>query len=611
MQTNISTRFLTFLLILSSSLLVAQSYQATLTGHGQNPPVLTAGYGELEAELTGDTLVVSGWFRNLSSDLAVNILGGAHIHTGYAGRNGGVAHALVLDVDASLRSAQVDPAKNRFFLSAEQQASLAERALYVNVHSEGYMGGELRGQLQPAADAHYSTTLYGSYQTPMVMSTGSGALVLDLVEDTLTVSGSFTGLSSPLNTNAAGGMHLHGAVAGSNGGIEIFLNVESDTSGTSGILRADSNRFVVTADQKAALAARALYANVHSMQFAGGELRGQVVGTPLAVFRGYLAGTNQVPFVTSRADGLVIAELGADSSLVVSGSFTGVRSGVATQIAGGAHIHSGMAGMNGGIAFFLNSDLNADSTAGVFAADSNRFSVDSAQYAALMRRGLYVNLHSNAVNSGEIRAQLLPESQMVFNANLCSATSVPAVKSMGGGLIKAELTGNQLTLSGSLSGLSSDVDTNILGGAHLHLAAAGSTGGVAFPVNLTFGGGLTSATLHAGDNVFTLDEDVMKAVLARGAYINVHTENYGSGEIRSQFLPEAQAYFLASLAGSQQSALVRTGASGQAVLELSRGGNVVVTGSFNNLTGPLATNIAGGVHIHAGRSGSNGPVVQP
>ncbi|MDX1407843.1 MAG: CHRD domain-containing protein, partial [Saprospiraceae bacterium] len=611
MQTNTSTRILTFLFTLCSAMLMAQSYTATLTGHGQNPPVLSAGYGEIEADLKDDTLVVSGWFRNLGSDLAVNILGGAHIHTGYAGRNGSVAHALVLDVDTTLRSAQIDPDKNRFLLSAEQQAALTARALYINVHTDQYTGGELRGQLQPQADAYYSTTLFGSNQLPMVMSPGTGALVLDLVGDTLTVTGSFSGLSSPLNTNAAGGMHLHGASAGSNGGIEIFLNVDADTSGTSGILSADSNRFVLTVEQKEALAARLLYANVHSTQFGGGELRGQVVGQPLAVFRAYLAGTNQVPFVTSRADGQVIAELNPDSSLIVSGSFAGVRSGVATQIAGGAHIHLGMAGMNGGIQFFLNSELNVDSTGGVFAADSNQFVANADQFQAMMRRGLYVNLHSNAVTSGEIRGQLLPESQIVFNGNLCSATAMPPVKSMAGGLIKGELTGNRLTLSGTLSGLSSDIDTNILGGAHVHLAAAGSTGGVAFPVNLTFDGDLTRATLHARDNVFMLEEDERNAILARGAYVNVHTETYGSGEIRGQLLPESQGYFLASLAGSQQTNPVRSQAAGQVILELNRGGSVVATGSFNQLSSPLATNIAGGVHIHAGRSGGNGPVVQP
>lgn len=589
----------------------AQTFMAHLTGRAEYPPVMTHAYGEVMAEMDADTLVVSGWFRNLGSDLNVNIAGGAHIHMAYAGRNGGVIHPLTVDADTTLRNGMFDPAKNRFTLTAEQQTALRERALYINIHSVNHGGGEIRGQLQPQADAYYTTNLFGSYELPMVMSSGHGALVLDLVEDTLTVSGSFGAMTSPINVAAAGGMHLHMASAGSNGGISIPLNVDPDTSGMNGIISADSNRHTITGEQKAALANRMLYANVHSLNFPGGELRGQVTPPALTVFRGYLAGSNQVPFVMSRADGMVIAELGADSSLTVSGSFTGIRSGVATNIAGGAHIHMALAGSNGGIELFLNSDLNPGATNGTFQADSNVFQLNNTQLTALTNRALYANIHSNAVTSGEIRGQLLPESQVVFNANLSSAGALPPVRSAAAGLVKAELTENQLILSGSLAGLSSDVDTNILGGAHVHLAPAGSTGGVSFPVSLTFNGQLTEATLLPSANVYTLDADQRRALLGRGAYVNVHTENYGSGEIRSQILPEAKAYFLASLSGTQHTVPVNTSAIGQASLELHRGGNAVVTGSFRDLSGKLATNILGGVHIHTGWAGQNGPVHVP
>jgi hypothetical protein len=593
--------------VLFTTLLNAQSYKAVLTGRGEVPPIVTTAHGVISAELKADTLIVSGSFTGLTGDLAVNIAGGAHIHMAYAGRNGGVIFPLNIDVDSTLRNGVFSADSNRFVLSAGQMAALHERALYVNVHSLPHASGELRGQLVPDVNASYATVMFGSYENGLVLSGGQGALVLDLEEDTLTVSGSVNGLSTPVNVNIGGGMHLHGALTGQNGGIQMGLTLDLDTTGMNGIVSAAKNVFTLTAEQKVALEGRRLYANVHTMKYGPGELRGQVTPVADAVFRAHLSGMNEVPFVATKAAGMVIAEFNTDSSIVVSGSFDGISSGIATQIAGGAHIHIGVAGRNGGIQFPIDLTLNGDSTGAEI--EPQIFVLNAAQFDALMSRGLYVNVHSNSVNSGEIRGQLLPESQMTFNANLSSVTSIPAVRSSAAGLIKAELTGNMLTLTGSFSGLLTDVDTSIAGGAHIHIAAAGSTGPVIFPLNLRFNGDLSNAILS--QNRFMLDDDQLKAVIARGLYVNVHTTGVQSGEIRGQLLPDASTYFFASLAGSNETNPVKTTAFGQLVLEVHRGGQITASGSFNNLSSELATNIAGGVHIHTGLLGQNGPVLIP
>jgi hypothetical protein len=322
-----------------------------------------------------------------------------------------------------------------------------------------------------------------------------------------------------------------------------------------------------------------------------------------------MSGMNESTFVPTRAGGMVIAELSADSVLMVSGSFAGINSGVATDVAGGAHIHLGVAGRNGGIQFNLHTDFNVDTTDGTFSVDSNGFKLNDVLYDALMSRGLYVNVHSGIIRSGEIRGQLLPESQMAFSANMSSVTSLPEVRSAAIGLVKAELNGNVLVLTGSFTGLGSEVDTMIAGGGHLHIAPAGSTGPVIFPLNLRFEGNLTQAIL--AENRFTLSDEQVNALLARGLYINIHTQRYPAGEIRGQLLPEAHTYFFASLAGGNESNPIRSDATGQLILEFQRNRAVTASGSFNNLEGELAINIAGGVHIHGGLNGENGPVLQP
>lgn len=585
--------------------IIAQSYKAILTGRGEVPSVLTGGYGEVTAELVGDTLTVSGFFQNLTGEFAENIAGGSHIHVNYAGRNGGIAHGLKATLTSTLKSGVWEADSNRIVLTTEQKESLAERALYVNVHTSFSPSGEIRGQLIPMADAFYVANLMGSYENPAALSRGRGAMVFDVQEDTLTISGTFNALSSAWN----GGIHLHMGFAGQNGPIVIPIVATVDTTSLNGVIRAADNRYTLTTDQKSALARRQIYANVHTANFPSGEIRGQLTGIATSVFRAHMSGMNEVPFVPSRAGGMVIAELGADSVLSVSGSFAGINSGVAVDIAGGAHIHLGVAGRNGGIQLHLHTDFNVDTTDGTFSVDSNAFKLNDALYASLLSRGLYVNVHSGIVRSGEIRGQLLPESQIAMSANISSVPSIPDVRSPAAGLVKAELNGNLLVLTGSFSGLSSDVDTNIAGGGHLHIAPAGSTGPVIFPLNLRFDGNLTQAIL--GENRFTLTDDQATALLARGLYINIHTHRYPAGEIRGQLLPEAHTYFFASLAGSNESNPVKSEGIGQVILEFQRNRAVTLSGSFNDLEGELAINIAGGAHIHGGMNGQNGPVLIP
>lgn len=56
---------------------------------------------------------------------------------------------------------------------------------------------------------------------------------------------------------------------------------------------------------------------------------------------------------------------------------------------------------------------------------------------------------------------------------------------------------------------------------------------------------------------------------------------------------------------------VTTDAVGGASIELFGAHTVAVTGSFTNLSTPLATDIAMGAHLHNGAAGANGPVFQP
>ncbi|RMH01403.1 MAG: CHRD domain-containing protein [Chloroflexi bacterium] len=95
-------------------------FKAVLTGRQEVMPVASSGYGEITATLTGNQLVVEGYFEQLTGTFDATVAGGAHIHMGYAGQNGGIALTLVPTLDADLRGGTFMALTNTFTLTAEQ-----------------------------------------------------------------------------------------------------------------------------------------------------------------------------------------------------------------------------------------------------------------------------------------------------------------------------------------------------------------------------------------------------------------------------------------------------------------------------------------------------------
>lgn len=584
-------------------------YEAFLSGNQERVPVLTSAKGQVTAELTGDTLVVSGAFSGLKGDFAVNVAGGAHIHLGYAGQNGGIQLPLNSDLDPDLKGGVFSADSNRFVLTPGQKAALQNRQFYVNIHSTIYTGGELRGQLLLQADAYYSTQLAGSNAVPPILTEASGALMIEVRGTEITVSGSFANLAGDFASNIAGGAHLHGALAGSTAGIQVGLDATLDGNLRGGVFEADSNVITLTQTQLDLLEARSLYANLHSLAYTSGELRGQVNTLSHAIFRAHLAGSNARTPIVTGATGQVAFEL-VDSTLIVSGSFNGLSSKVATNIAGGAHLHLGYAGQNGGIQIILAPTLNADSLGGRFEAASNTFQLNAAQYTALFNRRLYVNIHSLTYGSGEIRGQVLPESQYVFGDFITGTQSSSNVLTGASGSIKTEIRGNQLVVTGSFAGLESDLNTAINGGVHLHLAPAGSNGPIAIVLKTTLDANNRSGFWEADSNTFVISNGLKDTLKARQMYVNIHSMDVPSGELRGQLLHEALAYFSAPLSGTSQLTPVKTGSRGAVMAEWN-GGRMFVSGSFRNLESDFNAAVAGGAHIHVGLPGKNGGIKYP
>ncbi|MEM7457842.1 MAG: CHRD domain-containing protein [Pseudomonadota bacterium] len=169
--------------------------------------------------------------------------------------------------------------------------------LYFNVHTSDFPGGEIRGQLSVSSDETVDgvrtivlDASLDAAQEPMDASdsdaTGTGQVTITVDADgnatyssSLDISGISPSELITLGDGALSAIHLHNAPAGSNGPVlqDIVVDAGGETDGESGFTAevvnaevADDAAFVEAAD------AGNLYFNVHTADFPGGEIRGQL-----------------------------------------------------------------------------------------------------------------------------------------------------------------------------------------------------------------------------------------------------------------------------------------------------------------------------------------------
>jgi hypothetical protein len=453
----------------------------------------------------------------------------------------------------------------------------------------------------------YRAFLSGANEVSPVFTTASGLVTLQLNGTTLTVSGSFEGLTGPLSPVAETGAHIHLGYSGQNGGVAVTLNPtlsDGDTAGTF------NETATLTTEQIDAMRARQLYVNIHSEAYPSGELRGQILPSGNTYFQSYASGGHEVPSTVSTAQGGLSLEYDG-TDLVVTGSFNGLTSDYIEvgSTGSGSHLHAGFAGQNGGVAISLTPTLSGDNRSGTFLVEDNTFTnVPSDVVETLTNRGHYLNIHSQDNPAGEIRGQVVPEANIYFYAPLSGMNEIPqnASQATGALLVEWYAETSSINATGSFGGLGSDYATDI--GSHLHAGLAGQNGGVELTLTPDLDGDSRGGIYLPADNEFTLTMDQVGLLVNRSLYTNIHTSDFGGGEIRGQVIPLAQHYFTTSLTGLSEVDPVMTGAQGGLAFEF-RNGILTATGSFSGLE---SNNIgSAGSHIHTGAAGVGGGVAHP
>lgn len=258
----------------------------------------------------------------------------------------------------------------------------------------------------------FAAVLSGANEVPTVDSDASGSLTATLDGTTLTIEGTYEGLT----VSAA---HIHGiATTEENSGVLFPLTFDN----AAGTLAATVDLATLEGPDENAgpayfegLQSGLLYANLHTEENPDGEIRGQLVPADELIlepdFTANLSGSEEVPSVETEGEGTLEAALDeAGTTLTVTGTYTGL-SGAPTPPEGATsavHIHVAPRGENGPIVAPLTVTPDPeDPTSGTFGGEVT-IGTDEGQLPLedLEGFGSYVNIHTEANPAGEIRGQL-------------------------------------------------------------------------------------------------------------------------------------------------------------------------------------------------------------
>lgn len=298
------------------------------------------------------------------------------------------------------------------------------------------------------------------------------------------------------------------------------------------------------------------------------------------LFTARLTGAKEVPAVNTIAKGLITAVI-VGNDVTINAVFDSL-SGPVTA----CHFHKGSTTTTG-----------SSITNYVSSVRGNRLylktTLTNAQIADMIEDSIYFNVHTTLNGSGEIRGQMVLQTDYLFDAFASGAQEVPAVASPAsavGSFVVSSVSG-KIDYKVVANGL-----TGAITSAHLHYGAFGVSGGVAFPLTIsgnTLVGSITPSTNSFLDSFF------------RGQiYLNIHTAANGGGEIRGQIFYEGDGIgFDGIIEGAQEIPAVTTTAKGAMYANIRSTLDTLDYGiQINGLTPTQA-------HFHSAAAGTSGPAL--
>jgi hypothetical protein len=345
-------------------------YEADLSGAQVVPVVRTGASGKGTFALSADGTTLDYKISLSPADLAPTAV---NLHLGAIGENTGTSHQL--SPISTNMSGQIA-------LTLDEQGAITSDQLYIDVQTQAYPNGEIRGQLVLVGAEIFVAIPTGAQQVPQTVSayTANASFVLSPDQGSLIYHMATT--ATPTD------VRLHRGIGGVNGQVAYDLPVGNGlpmngtlqiggTVGNSDPMDLENGRF---------------YLNIVTQQNPAGELRGQLLHPGEILLTGVLSGANEVPPVRSQATGGSEFILSADQS---SMKYEAVVNGV---IPIGAEIDQGQPGANGPLLDQLTLDQSG-ALGGVTTTPND--------VQLLLSGGVYINVKTPSYASGELRGELV------------------------------------------------------------------------------------------------------------------------------------------------------------------------------------------------------------
>ena len=446
------------------------------------------------------------------SQLSADSLTSAHIHNAGALLSGGVVKTLdFVDGHASGVWSIADGTQP---LTSDLVEELLSGRLYVNVHTNAFPAGEIRGQVVTIEG--FNAQLSGSQSVPAVTSSGSGTFTSLFfyadsgaeLEYNITVEG--------LTITAA---HFHAGAAGVAGG--VIKTITFDGNSAEGIWTANDAQ-PLTDDIVDMIRSGGVYVNIHTSANPGGEIRGQLLPGIIDVSTDNM---NNSPFVANPiVDVEANEDFGSISVALLNDVFDDsdlpndslrysvtVSTGVITAAVAGDRLW-----------LFSVRDLSGMAEVVVTATDDSSASVSDTFMVTI---------------------NPLQNEDRITGAILTGDNSVPPVTTSATGTLTGVLTNNwtEFHYSITIEGLTPTA-------AHFHNGAFDGTGGVV--KTLDFSNGMTiSGVWSSTDGAQPFTTEMLDELLAGRIYVNIHTSANAGGEIRGNI--QIPGFFKAMLNGDK------------------------------------------------------------
>lgn len=460
------------------------AFSASLDAAQENAGVVSNARGTATLTYTPHGLVYRIVVDGLSGPIT-----GAHFHNAPAGTNGGV----VSNIGSSFTDNVAMGVWN--LPTTELLEELLADNLYINIHTAQNPSGEIRGQILVSDATSFRAWLTPAQEQNNVTSNARGAAWLSLKGGQLTYQLTSTGIATGIQ-----GAHIHIGGIGVNGGVVFGLTSDFNGSSANGTL-------TLTEAQQRDLMTGRYYINLHSTTYPGGEIRGQIQQASGTVFQTSITATQETGTVASNASGTGYAHLTTEG-LTYRFTHTGL-----TTARSAAHLHSAGVGVDGGVILNISSDFTMNTASGAWFAPNAR----------MLTGGLvYVNIHTSTFPGGEIRGQLFLGDGIGFIATLTGDQEVPAVMTQGRGVSSATLTHAGLAWTLTHTNM-----TSIPSAGHFHGAAAGMNGGILAAIT-------SDLTMTTGYGLWAISPMQIPFLVAEQVYLNLHTAQHPSGEIRGQ-----------------------------------------------------------------------------